>query len=411
MRNSGLWSTRSKVKLDPVLRRNSFENQLFAFAEYEELLSQSDASSTSSLSTIEERANWEKQLNDVEEECEALRQQVDDLQRKLQRAEQQHQAEVERIILEKNKLIEEIEAIKKSLAESAVREEELRARCEQMQQQQQEFQQQLGKQQDKQQQNSRSSPRPVSPIPKPGILPPGYSPLKSKGWGRTPRSVPASPWKCCGSSPDGADVRKVRVLPCLLYYTHVCPLVGVWLYLGSDWMLTTGLCYRPGSDHFYFGVKSIACVATQQISGPSSLNGIHQDHQQQLHRHCRADMSVFQALNSRLKQQEIRCRELQMALAHQRQRAEQIMLGTLDDIRDEDAVRQLPNEVNDGTLTNRMHRLFSFVWAETKMQHEGEINSLESMMRSSQETLHQMIIKHQQAVSGQCNRHPTDWSC
>jgi hypothetical protein len=107
-------------------------------------------------------------------------------------------------------------------------------------------------------------------------------------------------------------------------------------------MLTTGLCYRPGSDHFYFGMKSIASLATQQISGPSSLNGIHQEHQQQLHRHCRADMSVFQALNNRLKQQEIRCRELQMALAHQRQRAEQIMLGTLDDIRDEDAVRQFP---------------------------------------------------------------------
>jgi hypothetical protein len=70
-----------------------------------------------------------------------------------------------------------------------------------------------------------------------------------------------------------------------------------------------------------------------------------------------------------------------------------------------------PNEVNDRTLTNRMHRLFSFLWAETKMQHEGEINSLESMMRSSQETLHQMIIKHQQAVSGQSNRHPTDWAC
>jgi hypothetical protein len=222
-----------------LTRRNSFENELFSFTEYEELLSQSDASSTSSLSTIEERANWEKQLNDVEEECEALRQQVDELQRKLERAEQQHQAEVERIILEKNKLIEEIEAIKKSLAESAVREEELKARCEQMQQQQQEFQQQLGKQQDKQQQNSRSSPRPVSPIPKPGILPPGYSPLKSKGWARSPRSVPASPWKCCGTSPDGGDVRKVRV-SLVSSTTHMfVPLLA----FGSIWVQTG--CLQP----------------------------------------------------------------------------------------------------------------------------------------------------------------------
>ena len=47
---------------------------------------------------------------------------------------------------------------------------------------------------------------------------------------------------------------------------------------------------------------------------------------------------------------------------------------------------------------------FLFWHAETKMQHEGEINGLESMMRSSQETLQQMVVKHKQAVSVPCSQ-------
>ena len=51
-------------------------------AEYEELLlSQGDGeSTTSSLSTIEERSNWEKQLNDLEEEVELHLRQIANLQ-------------------------------------------------------------------------------------------------------------------------------------------------------------------------------------------------------------------------------------------------------------------------------------------------------------------------------------------
>ena len=51
-------------------------------AEYEELLlSQGDGeSTTSSLSTIEERSNWEKQLNDLEEEAELHLRQIANLQ-------------------------------------------------------------------------------------------------------------------------------------------------------------------------------------------------------------------------------------------------------------------------------------------------------------------------------------------
>ena len=45
------------------------------------------------------------------------------------------------------------------------------------------------------------------------------------------------------------------------------------------------------------------------------------------HRACRVDISVFQSLNSRLKQQEQRCRELCYALQCQKHRTEQIMFG------------------------------------------------------------------------------------
>ena len=50
--------------------------------EYEELLlSQGDGeSTTSSLSTIEERSNWEKQLNDLEEEVALHLRQIANLQ-------------------------------------------------------------------------------------------------------------------------------------------------------------------------------------------------------------------------------------------------------------------------------------------------------------------------------------------
>lgn len=41
---------------------------------------------------------------------------------------------------------------------------------------------------------------------------------------------------------------------------------------------------------------------------------------------------------------------------------------------------------------------FTVFFAETKLQHHEEINSLELMMKASQDTLRQMSIKHQQTV-------------
>ncbi len=45
------------------------------------------------------------------------------------------------------------------------------------------------------------------------------------------------------------------------------------------------------------------------------------------------------------------------------------------------------------------------MYLETKIQHHEEINSLELMMKASQETLHQMSLKHQQTVN-----HGAAWS-
>lgn len=64
--------------------------------EYEELLGQGDNSSTSSLSTIEERTNWEKQLNDLEEESEAQIKQIALLESQLEQLQKEKEEEAAR---------------------------------------------------------------------------------------------------------------------------------------------------------------------------------------------------------------------------------------------------------------------------------------------------------------------------
>ena len=41
----------------------------------------------------------------------------------------------------------------------------------------------------------------------------------------------------------------------------------------------------------------------------------------------------------------------------------------------------------------------TWTFSETKVQHHAEINSLETMMKASQDTLRQMSLQHKQTVS------------
>ncbi|EFX84463.1 hypothetical protein DAPPUDRAFT_222984 [Daphnia pulex] len=261
--------------------------------EYEELLGQGDNSSTSSLSTIEERANWEKQLNDLEEESEAQIKQIALLESQLEQLQKEKEEEAARSQQELDVITAELEATKLMLADVLEREAKLITKLENVRENVPAV--------------SKSPPsphlnRPLSPTPKPGILPSGYSPLKSKGWAKNQRSPASlSPCKSYESTIDGVDGRQLRRSPSL----------------------------NSGSS--------------------------------EPHRACRVDISVFQSLNSRLKQQEQRCRELCYALQCQKHRTEQIMF-------------------------------------ETKVQHQAEINSLETMMKTSQDTLRQMSLQHKQTM-------------
>lgn len=233
-------------------------------------MGQSDNSSTSSLSTIEERTNWEKQLNDLEEENQAHLQRIASLEAQLEEIGRDRLVDTERAIQERNQLLADLEATKILLSEAVEREEKLTIKLEQL----------------------RSSPskspptnRPVSPTPKPGILPSGYCPLKSKGWAKSQRS----PMKSADSALDAVDGRKIPV--------------------------------RASSTFIIMECLALHCgTFPLQLSRSPSLGSSEQ-------RACRVDISVFQALNTRLKQQEQRCRELYYALQHQKQRTEQIMLG------------------------------------------------------------------------------------
>nr|CAH0106025.1 unnamed protein product [Daphnia galeata] len=262
--------------------------------EYEELLGQGDNSSTSSLSTIEERANWEKQLNDLEEESEAQIKQIALLESQMEQMQKEKEEEAVRLKQELELITEELQVTKSMLTDVMERESKLITKLENMREVSPPA-------------VSRSPPnqnlnRPLSPTPKPGILPSGYSPLKSKGWAKNQRSPASlSPCKSYESTIDGVDGRQLRRSPSL-------------------------------------------------NSGTSEP-----------HRACRVDISVFQSLNSRLKQQEQRCRELCYALQCQKHRTEQIMF-------------------------------------ENKVQHLAEINSLESMMKASQDTLRQMSLQHKQTM-------------
>ena len=173
--------------------------------EYEDLLSQGDnLSSSSSLSTIEERANWEKQLTDAEEECQSLRQRVTDLRRRLAQMERDHDEAVSKMNDEREHLVGRVRNLEKSF---------------QKRQEEGEEQENFMKINNQLVSTVKivGTPRPVSPIAKPAILPSGYSPLKSKGWARTCRSVPVSPGKCSGSSPEAHNKYQVSMRHLILY--------------------------------------------------------------------------------------------------------------------------------------------------------------------------------------------------
>ena len=164
--------------------------------EYEELLGQGDNMSTSSLSTIEERANWEKQLNDMEDESQAQLAQIAELEAQLTQLRQERQVDIERLVEEREKLMKENDKIRNLLAEAVEREEKLIIKYEQAANASPTIKSPVHSQQ----------PRPVSPTPNPGILPSGYSPLKSKGWARSQRS-PGHNKAPVESSSDGVDGR------------------------------------------------------------------------------------------------------------------------------------------------------------------------------------------------------------
>lgn len=177
----------------------------FDWAEYEELLGQSDASSTSSLSTIEERTNWEKQLNDLEEENQEQLRQIDDLERKLEQLYQEQADERQRAREAAEKLSADLEATKVLLTEAIEREEKLIARLEQMRPTPS-----TSPTKSPPLASPATSPslRPMSPTLKPGLLPSGYSPLKSKGWAKSQRQ---SPSKSTDASLDAVDSKKETV--------------------------------------------------------------------------------------------------------------------------------------------------------------------------------------------------------
>jgi seryl-tRNA synthetase len=178
--------------------------------EYEELLGQGDNSSTSSLSTIEERANWEKQLNDLEEESEAQIKQIALLESQMEQMQKEKEEEAVRLKQELELITEELQVTKSMLTDVMERESKLITKLENMREVSLPA-------------VSRSPPnqnlnRPLSPTPKPGILPSGYSPLKSKGWAKNQRSPASlSPCKSYESTIDGVDGRQVP----MAYFEHL----------------------------------------------------------------------------------------------------------------------------------------------------------------------------------------------
>jgi len=197
-----------KIKGKLLIEMNEIDKSFYRFflffllTEYEELLGQGDNSSTSSLSTIEERANWEKQLNDLEEESEAQIKQIALLESQLEQLQKEKEEEAARSQQELDLITAELQATKLMLADVLEREAKLITKLENLRDVPA---------------VSKSPPsphlnRPLSPTPKPGILPSGYSPLKSKGWAKNQRSPASlSPCKSFESTIDGVDGRQVPV--------------------------------------------------------------------------------------------------------------------------------------------------------------------------------------------------------
>ena len=264
-------------------------------AEYEELLGQGDNSSTSSLSTIEERANWEKQLNDLEEETEAQVKQIAQLESQLEQLRRARAEDAARSQEEKDQLTEDLQSTKLMLAEAIEREAKLITKLENMR--------------DPPVKTLTQQNRPMSPTPKPGILPPGYSPLKSKGWAKSQRSPASlSPCKSFESTIDGVDGRTAQVR----FNTRFEFKLRNEKKDIKNWLLI-----QPPN-------LTVDLFLMFQLTRSPSLNS---GTSNEPHRVGRVDISVFQALNTRLKQQEQRCRELYYALQHQKHRTEQIMFG------------------------------------------------------------------------------------
>lgn len=171
-------------------------------------MAQSDGSSTSSLSTIEERTNWEKQLNDLEEENQANLEQIARLELELEKIRQEHFNERHDMLEERDQLSADLESTKLLLAEAVEREGKVVLQLEQFRSNNASGHSSPSKSVSRS--TSPSLNRPLSPTPKPGLLPSGYSPLKSKGWAKSQRSSP--PIKPAESALDAADGRKMPVI-------------------------------------------------------------------------------------------------------------------------------------------------------------------------------------------------------
>lgn len=139
-------------------------------------------------------------MNDLEEESEAQVKQIAQLEAQLEQMQNEREEEKLRSQQEIDQIAAELRSTKAALVEAIERESKLLIKLEIMRD------------------PSTKSPqhpqlnRPVSPSPKPGILPPGYSPLKSKGWAKSQRSPASlSPCKSFDSTVDGVDGRPIQV--------------------------------------------------------------------------------------------------------------------------------------------------------------------------------------------------------
>lgn len=307
-------------------------------------MANSDNQSTSSLSTIEERAQWEKQLNDLEEETQAQAKEIAGLKTQLERALHDRAMETARLQEEKERLEEELDAIKAKLADCKEREEKLNARIDLLLSNPPQVRSPMS-----------SCSRPASPIPKQGPLPPGYSPLKNKAWAKPQRPYASlSPSKSVESAIDGVDFRSVPVSACWrARFRCVSRVISV-----STTILFLFVCC--------FLVDEVAVVQQRLFRGAA---GVPRGHQR-----VPIPELAREAAGAAVQGAAVRPAGPETPNGKDTERY---------------STRSLGKNRRDNTAVSR---------AEIKYQHQEEIASLELMMKASQETMRQMSLKHQQTV-------------